>query len=314
LNIESNDFPTSTLPQRQLGRFLREARQAAGLTITQSARQVDLSPAGLQRMEAGKIQKVRRQDVRALCELYGVKSTDIRRAVELADQTKANSHYHAFGGLFSDTFRMFVGLEVAARKQLSYNEQIPGLLQTEDYARALISSLPDHHREEEIDRRVELRLRRQTIVTRKKKPITLEVFLHEAAVHRLVGSPKIMAAQLHHLAEISKLPNVTLRIQRFSAGCVWGLAPEPFAILEFEPGRKGMPTEPPLVFLEGQLGTDVYLEDPVVVQRYHDFVAAVRDSAMDETSTKELLRHTARSYEDDQHRPDHRVLVQEQPQ
>ncbi len=105
--------PSSTLPRRQLGRFLRDRREAAGFTIAEAAKLVDLSRAVLQRLETGQIQKVRKQDAQALCEVYGVDATDTKAAVDLAVQAKAKSWYHAYGGLYSGAFNMYVGLEAA---------------------------------------------------------------------------------------------------------------------------------------------------------------------------------------------------------
>jgi transcriptional regulator with XRE-family HTH domain len=293
--MTGNDEP-STLPRRQLGRFLRKARNEIGLSIDRLAELVELSPAGLQRIESGKVKKVRVRDVQALCEILEVGQVDAERAVELAKQAQIISWYTAFGGLFSDNFNMFVGLEASARKLGSYHEHVPGLLQTADYARVLIGGFYRDDSAQDIERRVEYRLRRQAIVTRKAVPLELEVLLHESALHRVVGGPRIMAAQLHHLAEISKRPNVTLRIHPFAAGCTWGLLHGPFVILDFGIDAKGRPVEPPLVFLEGQGSNDLYLEKPDDVRRYHDLAAAIRTTALDETKSRDLLRRAARSY------------------
>ncbi|MFI5541097.1 helix-turn-helix domain-containing protein [Nocardia sp. NPDC051900] len=288
--------PSSTLPRRQLGRFLRDRREAAGFTIAEAAKLVDLSRAVLQRMETGQIQKVRKQDVQALCELYGVEATDTEAAVDLAVQARTKSWYHAYGGLYSGAFNMYVGLEAAARRLTMYHEHVPGLLQTADYARAVIGAYPDFSRED-IERRVEHRLRRQNIVTRKTKPITLEVLLHESALHRMVGGPKTMSAQHRHIAEISKLPNVTVRIHPFSAGLTWGMPHSLFIIMEFASNAKGVPIEPPIVYLEGGPAQDVYLEKAGEIRLYSELASGIRDACLGEVESRDLLRRVARSYE-----------------
>ncbi|MFD8247807.1 helix-turn-helix domain-containing protein [Nocardia sp. NPDC059691] len=288
--------PSSTLPRRQLGRFLRDRREAAGFTIAEAAKLVDLSRAVLQRLETGQIQKVRKQDAQALCELYGVDATDTKAAVDLAVQAKAKSWYHAYGGLYSGAFNMYVGLEAAARRLTMYHEHVPGLLQTADYARAVIAAYPEFS-SEDIERRVEHRLRRQAIVTRKTKPITLEVLLHESALHRMVGGPKIMSAQHRHLAETSKLPNVTLRIHPFSAGLTWGMPHGLFIIMEFASNAKGVPVEPPIVYLEGGPAQDVYLEKAGEIRLYSELASGIRDACLGEVESRDLLRRVARSYE-----------------
>ncbi|WP_067535484.1 helix-turn-helix domain-containing protein [Nocardia crassostreae] len=287
----------STLPRRQLGRFLREAREALGLTQRIAAEMVELSEPGLQRIEAGRVKKVRIRDVRALCEIYEISPENTEWAVELAEQAKVTSWYHAFGGLFNDTFNMYVGLEASARQLITYHEHVPGLVQTADYARALISAFYRGDSSDAIDRRVELRMKRQAIVTRKTRPLKLDVLLHESALHRVIGSRDIMAAQLRHLAEISKPANVSVRIHPFSAGCTWGLLHGPFVILYFGTDAKGRPIEPPVVYHEIQMSNDVYLEKPDDLRRYHELVAALRATALDEDTTRDLLRRATRSYE-----------------
>jgi transcriptional regulator with XRE-family HTH domain len=288
--------PSSTLPRRQLGRFLRDRREATGFTLAEAAKLVDLSRAVLQRLETGQIQKIRKQDAQALCEVYGVDAAETKAAVDLAVQAKAKSWYHAYGGLYSGAFNMYVGLEAAARRLTTYHEHIPGLLQTGDYARAVIGAYPEFSGDD-IDRRVEHRHRRQAIVTRKTKPVELEVLLHESALHRLVGGPKIMAAQLRQLAEISKRPNVSLRIHPFGAGLTWGMPHGLFIVMEFESNAKGEPVEPPIVYLEGGPNQDVYLEKPEEIRHYSELASAIRGASLGEVETRDLLRRVARSYE-----------------
>ncbi len=293
--------PSSTLPRRQLGRFLREAREASGFTLAAAAKLVDLSPPALQRIETGQTQKVRKQDVRALCELYGVSPEDTQRAIDLADLGRTQSWYHAYGGLYSTAFNMYVGLESAARQLVTYHEHVPGLLQTPDYARAVIGAYPGFNDCADIDRRVELRLKRQAIVTRKVNPVMLEVLLHESALYRVVGGRKVMVSQLRHLAEISKLPNVVLRIVPYGAGLIWGMPHGSFTVVEFDTNSKGKPIEPPVVFMEGGPTPDVYLEKPDEVRLYSELASAIRSVSLDDRQTRDLLRRVTKEYERDQH-------------
>ncbi|MGW4121879.1 helix-turn-helix domain-containing protein [Nocardia sp. NPDC004711] len=293
--MTSDDEP-STLPRRQLGRFLREARDSRGFSMDRAARLVELSKTALHRIESGGVKKLRIRDIRALCELYEVSPADTDRAVELAKQAQVTSWYTAFGGLYSDsTFNMYVGLAASARQLIAYHEIVLGLVQTADYARALISAFYDESSHEDIERRVELRLKRQTIITRKADPVKLELLIHESALHRVIGSPRIMAAQLQHLAEIGKLPNVSLRVHPFTSGCSRGLLHGPFVILEFGDANT-RPSEPPLVYLEGAGKPDIYMENNDDVRRYHEISSAIRETALNETATRDLLRRVARSH------------------
>ncbi|WP_330253695.1 helix-turn-helix domain-containing protein [Nocardia sp. NBC_00565] len=313
-DADTDAVPSSTLPRRQLGRFLRDRRDANGFTVAAAAKLVDLSASALQRIEAGQTQKVRKQDVRALCELYDVGPDDTDAAVGLAAMARTQSWYHAYGGLYSSAYNMYVGLEAGAQQQITYHEHVPGLLQTTDYARAIIGAYPGFSSRDDIDLRVEHRLRRQAIVTRKTNPVELEVLLHESALHRVVGSRRIMAAQLRHLAEISKLPNVTLRIHPYDAGLAWGMPYGMFTLLSFETSTKGEPVEPPVVFMEGGPTQDVYLEKPEEVRLYSELAGAIRSTSLDERQTRELIRRVTKELERDQHRPIQSPLVQEQPQ
>ncbi|WP_280232883.1 helix-turn-helix domain-containing protein [Nocardia cyriacigeorgica] len=286
-----------TLLRRQLGRFLRERREGRGLTIAAAAAEVQLSTAALQRMETGRPQKLRKQDVRALCELYEVAAIETEQAVDLAIKAANNPDVTAFGGMFSNAFNMYVGMETSARRLLSYCEQVPGLLQTPDYARALIAAFPGFDSQDDIERRVQVRLKRQAIVTRKASPLQLEVLLHESALHRVVGSPRIMAAQLRELAEVGKRDNITLRVHPYSAGLAWGLMTGPFVILDFGTTSKGTPIEPPVVYLDGGMSSDMYLEKREDVQRYTELADFIRYQALDEARTRDLLRQVAREHD-----------------
>ncbi|WP_406274039.1 helix-turn-helix domain-containing protein [Nocardia sp. NBC_00881] len=295
--MTSDNDDASTLPRRQLGRFLRKARDEQGLSIARVAELVELSPAGLQRIESGKVKKVRVRDIQAICEVLEVSPTDTDRAVELAKQAQVKSWYTAFAGLYSDNFNMYVGLEASARRLVMYHEHIPGLLQISDYARAVFAAYPGFSDPEQIDRRVEHRLKRQTIITRKTDPLQLEVLLHESALHRVVGSQSVMAAQLRHLAEIGKRFNVSIRVHPYAAGLAWGMLHGPFVILDFGTDAKGKLVEPSLVFLESQMSNDLYLEKVDDVQRYHGLASAIRDLSMGEEESRDLLRQAARSFE-----------------
>ncbi|GGL28020.1 helix-turn-helix domain-containing protein [Nocardia jinanensis] len=288
----------STLPRRQLGRFLREHREAIGLSLAKAAALVELSQAALQRIEATRTKKVRAVDVRALCELYEVPRDETVRALDLAEQAKVTSWYTAFAGLYSDpTFNMYVELSASARQLVSYQEIVFGLVQTPDYARALISSFYREESPDDIERRVGLRMKRQSIVTRKADPVRLELLLHESALQRMVGGPKVMAEQLRYLAEIGKRPNVDIRIHPYSAGCAQGLLHGPFVILDFGADVRGRPVEPPLVYFEGVGKPDLYLENGGDVRRYDELASMIRSAAHDQVQSRELLRHTAREYE-----------------
>ncbi|WP_433682557.1 Scr1 family TA system antitoxin-like transcriptional regulator [Nocardia sp. CA-119907] len=149
-----------TLLRRQLGRFLREKREGRGFAIQDAAKAVQLSYNGLQRLETGRAVKPRRQDVRELCSLYEVEPDATEQAVGLASRAAAakdEGGITSLGGLFIDAFNMYVDMERAARRLISYQELVPGLLQTADSARGMIRAFYVDGNEEDIERRVQVR-------------------------------------------------------------------------------------------------------------------------------------------------------------
>ncbi len=296
--ITEDDGPSSTLPRRQLGKFLRESRDAIGFSIARAAKEVDLSSAALQRIETGQVQKVSRALVQALCAMYDVSQEDTAAAVDLAVQARAKSWHHLYGGMFSNAFNMYIGSESAARRLTTCQDQcIPGLLQTADYARAIISASPQFTSREDIERRVELRIKRQALITRRTTPVELDAVLHISVLYRATGGARTMARALRQLADLSTRPNITIRIQPYSAGLTWGIPHSSFVIMDFERNAKGETVEPPVVFIEGGPAPDVYLEKPDEVRRYRELVAAIRDTCLDEVQSRNLLRQVAKEYE-----------------
>ncbi|MEV6769494.1 helix-turn-helix transcriptional regulator [Nocardia sp. NPDC051030] len=296
---EVDEGTSPTLMRRQLGRFLRETREGQGLSIANAAKEVQLSFNALQRLETGRTVNPRRQDVRELCSLYEVDADQTEKAVGLASRAAAakdEGGITSLGGLFSDAFNMYVNMERAARTLISYQELVPGLLQTADYARAMISAFFADGSRDDIERRVQVRLDRQILVMRKTSPLALDVLLHESALYRVIGNPEVMATQLRELAEVSKRPNISLRVHPFSAGSVWGLPAVPFVLLDFGNDSKGRPIEPPIVYLDGAMSSDLYIEKSDVVRRYHEFAEAVRSTALDEVRSRDLIRQVARRF------------------
>ncbi|WP_246829480.1 helix-turn-helix domain-containing protein [Nocardia transvalensis] len=286
-----------TLLRRQLGRFLRDKRERQGLTIQEAAKEVQLSYNALQRLESGRTVNPRKQDVRELCMVYEVDAEETAQAVDLAARAAAangEDGVTALGGMFSDAFNMYVGMERSARCLTSYEVQVPGLLQTADYARALIGAFLHDGTDEEIERRVQIRLRRQVIVTRKARPVNLGILLDESALHRVVGDARVMRTQLGQLAEVGKRDNVSLRIHPHSAGFTRGILHGSFVILDFGTDGKGNPVEPPVVYLDGGMSSDLYMDKPELVQRYTEMADDIRRTALDEKYTRDLLRQVAK--------------------
>jgi hypothetical protein len=211
----------------------------------------------------------------------------------LAKETKARGWWQAYGDAVPEWFDLYVGLEAAASKLFLYGQElVPGLFQTEDYARTLIKADHPEESDEEIDRRVSLRMARQALVRRTIDPPALQVALNESVLRRPVGGLAIMAAQLERLAVASELPNVSLQVVPFSAGFHPGILSGSFNILRFPLNGNGSESEPPTVYADLYTGA-LYLDKPHEIDRYSAAFAGIWQHALDEPSSRELIRQAA---------------------
>ncbi|WP_239003962.1 helix-turn-helix domain-containing protein [Nocardia panacis] len=287
----------STLPRRQLGRYLRDARESLGMSLVETARLMQWGKSSLQRLEKGETERIRTHDVAVLCGILQLNPQQTSDLMALAEQAAVKNWYQEYGSLISPNFDVYVGLESAAREMASYQPcTIPGLLQTPDYARTLDSLYFPDESDSELDRRIELRVRRQGVITRSIQPASLTAVLHESAIRTVVGSRLVMATQLRHVADLSGQPNIHIRILPFRAGLPVGISTGPFTILEFGVGKNGRSAEPPLVYAEAFTGA-MYIEKPTDVDRYRKAWARTEHSAMDVRPSRDLLREVAREYE-----------------
>src|SRR5579875_434950 len=208
----------STVPRRQLRRYLRELRSKQRMTVRTAAEKLEWSEAKIWRIETGQT-SLRSLDVEAMCRVYGAPGDLTEALMGLAKETKARGWWHAYGDVIPESFDVYIGLEEAA-SQISWyeSELVPGLLQTERYARTLIEADNPGVDAGEINRRVHLRLARQTLLTRAIAPPKLSIVLNEAIIRRPVGGKQTMAEQLDRLGEVGELPNVSLRIMPFGVG------------------------------------------------------------------------------------------------
>ncbi|TLG15755.1 helix-turn-helix domain-containing protein, partial [Nocardia cyriacigeorgica] len=250
----------SSITRRQLGRYLREARDAIGMTLEEAAALMEWSKSSLQRIEKGQNQKIRIRDLDGMIEIYGIDDDRAAGLRGLAQQAAEKSWWHEYGGVIPDNFSVYMGMESAARRLTSYQpDLVPGLLQTRDYARVLVRNAFPTETEAEISARVEPRMLRQKLITRNMRPAQLEVTQFESALCRVIGGPEVMAAQLRYLADAGTRSNVTVRVLPFSAGMPTGDQIGPFVILEFDTDSQGKPAEPTIVYAENYT-SDMYSE------------------------------------------------------
>ena len=283
----------STVPRRQLGRYLRDLRNRSRLTVRVAAEKLEWSEAKIWRIETGQT-SLRSLDVEAMGKVYGAPPELTEALMGLAKETKARGWWHAYGDVIPEGFDLYIGLEEAVSALSWYeSELVPGLLQTEDYARTVIKADKPGVDNDEIERRVHVRMARQALLTRTTAPPTADVILNEAILRRPVGGPQIMARQLERLAGSSNLPNVSIRVLPFSAGLHHGLMTGPFVILRFPLNGDGREAEPTTVYVDGYTG-DLYLDKPSEIDRYKEAYASISGSSLDEPSSIKLILQAAR--------------------
>lgn len=282
----------STVPRRQLGRYLRDLRNQAGLTVKDAARGLEWSETKIWRIETGQT-SLRSFDVEVMCRVYGVQADMTEALMGLAKETKARGWWQAYGDAVPEWFDLYVGLEAAASKLFLYEQElVPGLFQAPDYARTLIKADHPDESDEETNRRVDLRMARQALVRRTIDPPALQVALNESVLRRPVGGAEVMAAQLRRLDEASELPNVALRVVPFESGFHPGILSGSFNILRFPLNGNGQESEPPTVYADLYTGA-LYLDRPNEIDRYTEAFTAIWQDALDEDTSREIIHQAA---------------------
>ena len=201
-----------------LGAHLRRMREATGISREDAGWEIRSSESKISRMELGRV-GFKERDVADLLNLYGLDDAEEReRLLALAKDANNPGWWHRYGDVLPSWFQSYLGLEAAAERIRTYETQfVPGLLQTVDYARAVVRIGHVTLKPEEIERRVELRMDRQRIITR-PRPVRLWAVLDEAVLRRPVGGPKVLRGQIEALIELSERQNITLQVIPFSAG------------------------------------------------------------------------------------------------
>ncbi|GAA2269467.1 helix-turn-helix transcriptional regulator [Nonomuraea roseoviolacea subsp. roseoviolacea] len=272
-----------------LGSQLRRLREAKGVTREEAGHLIRGSESKISRMELGRV-GFKERDVADLLTLYGVTDAEARAAViDLVTKANEPGWWHRFNDVLPTWFQAYVGLEEAAERIRTYEVQfVPGLLQTKEYARAVVTAGAAGVGPDEIARRVDLRLERQRILDRPGGPIFWAV-IDEAALRRPIGGAEVMRAQLEHLADLMRQPNITIQIMPFSFG---GHSAEggAFSILRF-PDRE----LPDVVYVE-QLASALYLDKREDVDRYTEVMERLCAVSTTPDETAALLRTIAEEF------------------
>ncbi|MFC0602386.1 helix-turn-helix domain-containing protein [Streptomyces palmae] len=249
-----------TVGQMVLGMRLRALREAAGVSFDQAARALHVNQTTVRRMEKAEV-GLKLPYVEKLLQTYGTPPEEIEAFLALAEEANKPGWWHRFRDVLPDWFSLYVSLEESASRIRGYEPQcVPGLLQTPEYARALFKVGFPSGSEEELDRRVELRMARQNLLSRPDAP-HLWVVCDETVLRRPVGGRAVMRAQIDRLIESLAMPNVTLQVVPFAAGphpCMFG----PFQLFRFS-----IPELPDIVYGES-LTSAGYLDQRADVAAY----------------------------------------------
>jgi transcriptional regulator with XRE-family HTH domain len=282
--VAGTDNPTAR--RRELGNMLRAMRLARGLTVEQVADHLLVSPSKISRLETGQRGALAR-DIRDLARLYELGDEDQQLLTELAEQGKQRAWWQSFNLPYS----AYVGLEADATTIMTFNLAIlPGLFQTEAYARVTLEKSFGDFTEARLQELTRVRMERQARVLHSggESPCFTAI-LDEAVLRRRVGGSAVMRDQLKSLRESAQLPNVTLRVVPFGAGAL-PVATNMFVILRFS--RASMPD---IVLLETLTG-ELILESAEELRRYNAAFAEVTAMAASEAETLELIASLERDY------------------
>ncbi|MFJ6855253.1 helix-turn-helix domain-containing protein [Streptomyces sp. NPDC091271] len=283
-------MPTNVNPtvrRRRLGQELRRLREIKGMTAEEVAERLLVSQSKISRLENGR-RSISQRDVRDLCGVYEVEDHRVVDSLmQMAKDSRQQGWWHAFGDI---PYSVYIGLETDAESLRVYEPQVvPGLLQTRGYAEALINGALPEAPPSDIEKRVNVRARRQDRVNAPEHPLRLWAVIDESALRRLVGGKQVMIQQLEHLIEQSQLPHVTVQVLPFDMGAHPGINGQ-YAILEFPDAADSS-----VVYIEG-VTSDLYLEKANDVQRYSVMYEHLRAQALNVDQTRQFIGDIAKSY------------------
>ncbi|MEU4245122.1 helix-turn-helix transcriptional regulator [Actinoplanes sp. NPDC026619] len=273
-----NHHRSPTIRRRRLGVELRRHREAAGVTIDVVADRLGCSTSKVSRIETGHTSATP-GDVSNILDIYGVDDSIKAELVQIAREARQKGWWHPYSTVLTGAY---VGLETAARSIRAFEQQVvPGILQSEEYAIALIRGAQQDYTDQELEQRVRVRMERQALLIQ-DDPIDLRVVLDEAVLSRPVGGDAVMRGQLTKLIEAARLPNVTLQILPFAAGAHAGMDGT-FVILEFE--EEG---DADVVFIDNATG-GLFLEKSEELRKYISIFDTVRAAALSADASLEWI-------------------------
>jgi len=273
-----------TVRRRRLASELRHLRERTQLTLEEVSQKLGWSTSKISRIETSRVGVVPK-DVGLLLDLYKVGDSRREELLKLARDARKKGWWHAYDDLSSE-YTAYIGLEAEAASMRSFASAVlPGLLQTEDYVRAVVRAGLVLAPPGEVEHRIEVRMARQTRLSQ-AEPLCLWTVLDEAVIRRVIGGPVTMRSQLDRLLDLADLPHVTIQVLPFTAGAHPGTGGA-FEILQF-PER----ADPDVVFLEN-LTDSLYVERDSDVYRYTVAFDHLRAKALDPDDSRRLITEIA---------------------
>ncbi|GHJ33419.1 helix-turn-helix domain-containing protein [Streptomyces hygroscopicus subsp. hygroscopicus] len=272
-----------TVGQVVLGKRLQDLREKAGFKRDEAARVLRVAPATVRRMETAEV-SLKVPYVQMLLDAYGITGEELDSFITLTEEANKPGWWQRFHDILPDWFSVHVSLEGAAEMIRAYEPHfVPGLLQTEDYARAVMQTgAVGQSGPQQAERHVALRMERQTLLTRRDPP-RLWVVMDETVLRRQVGSPAVMRRQIDRLLESTEMPHITLQVSEFSSGHHPGTY-GPFVLFRF-----AVPELPDMVYVEYLTGA-VYLDERIEVASHLEAMDRMAAQAATARRTKEILR------------------------
>ena len=267
-----NNRPAPTVRLRRLAAQLRQLREAAGLTQDEVSERTGKDRSTLYRLESAQ-QRPQRSTLIQLMDLYGVDQAQRAELLTVLREASQRGWMQPHRSDLPDIYSDFISFEAEAGSISNYESLfIPGLLQTEDYARAVIRGTLPHATAEQVESRVAARIERQALLTRETPP-RLWAIMDEAAIRRAVGGHQVMGEQLARITETATLPNITAQVIPYDAGAHPGM-PGSFIVLEFPD-----PADQSLIYIDSMAG-DLFLEGDAEIRRYTLMFEHLRAAAL----------------------------------
>ncbi|MDT3444473.1 helix-turn-helix transcriptional regulator [Pseudofrankia sp. BMG5.37] len=277
-----------TIRLRRLAAELRRLRAASGLSREDVAARTNIDPATIYRIETARARRPQKRTLLAILALYGVDEQTQSELIALSREADRPGLLQPYTDELPGEYATYIGFEAEARAIVNYESLfIPGLLQTEDYARAVVVGTLPTATSEEVEHRVRARMERQALLDQPDPP-RFWAIVDEAALHRRVGGSDVMQAQLARLAEAAVRPNITLQVIGFGAGAHPGM-PGSYILLDFPD-----PADPAIVYIDSMAG-DLFLEAEADIRRYRAITDSLRAVALGPTATLRLINELAAS-------------------